>query len=139
MAHLASYQTPGQNALNPIQQMIPLRSYQTAGQSSFNQAQQTTLIPIYHPAGQNTFIPIQGIMPLPAHQPARQNAYIPLQHVPERVPVAPSMLFTYANMRGSNEHYFDPLHHALYPAASRQLFTHRVWLPPIARKASLEG
>lgn len=139
MAHLATYQTAGQNALNPIQRMMPLPSYQTTGQNLFNQAQQMTLVPIYHPAGQNTFIPIQGIVPLPAHQPARQNAYIPLQHVPERVPVAPSMLFTYANMRGSNRHYFDPLHHALYPAANRQLFTHRVWLPPIARKASFEG
>jgi hypothetical protein len=139
MAHLAPYQTAGENALNPIQQMMPLPSYQTTGQNSFNEAQQMTLVPIYHPADQNTFIPIQGIVPLPAHQPPRQNTYIPLQHVPERVPVAPSMLFTYANMRGSNKHYFDPLHHALYPAANRQLFTHRVWLPPIARKASLEG
>ncbi len=119
MAPLVPYQTAGQNALNPIQQMMPLPSHQATGQNAFNQAQQMTLIPIY--------------------QPARRNAYIPLQHVPERIPVAPSMLFTYANMRGSTKHYFDPLHHALYPAANRQLFTHRLWLPPIARKASLEG
>jgi hypothetical protein len=139
MAHLGPYQTAGQNALNPMQQMMPLPSYQTTGQNSFHQAQQMTLIPICLPAGQNTFIPIQRIIPLPAHQQAGQNAYIPVQQVPERVPVTPSMLFTYANMRGSNKHYFDPLHHALYPAANRQVFTHRVWLPPIARKASLEG
>ncbi|KAE9375744.1 hypothetical protein N431DRAFT_334045 [Stipitochalara longipes BDJ] len=57
----------------------------------------------------------------------------------QRVAITPSMLFTYAHMRGRNQHYFDPLHHALYPAFDRYLFAHRMWLPPIARSTSLEG
>jgi hypothetical protein len=42
-------------------------------------------------------------------------------------------------MKGRNKNYFDPLHHALYPASDRELFSHRMWLPPIAKRAPLEG
>ncbi len=57
-----------------------------------------------------------------------------------RIAITPSMLQTYAYMRGTNKpHGFDPLHQALYPAQNRLVFSHRVYLPHIPLNRSGEG
>jgi len=82
-----------------------------------------------------------------------------LEKVP-RVPVTPSMLYTYAHLRGnkdkkkedgSDDHHrhsdketkvYDPLHHALYPTYVRNPdsdeLKERCWVPLITRRLSME-
>ncbi|CZR52777.1 uncharacterized protein PAC_02654 [Phialocephala subalpina] len=56
-----------------------------------------------------------------------------------RVPVTPSMLGTYALMRGSAGLIGDPMHHALYPVPKRNWGTGRIKIPMFKGKQSWEG
>jgi hypothetical protein len=55
-----------------------------------------------------------------------------------RVAITPSMLFAYAHMRGPDQHYFDPLLHALYPTPNRYLDQERTVISSIENSDSLD-
>lgn len=91
--------------------------------------------------------------PSPARlQHAHNHGYIEPQHVHntgynvsnpspyhQRVLISPSMLCAYSHMRGHNLQLYDPLHHALFPAADATLYHERMYLPVVQQRASLEG
>lgn len=70
---------------------------------------------------------IEELEALVPHRPV-----LNLDHSHPRIPVTPSMLYTYAHMQGLGkhpDHGKDILHSALFPGRSRRFFHHRIWLP----------
>lgn len=56
-----------------------------------------------------------------------------------RVGMTPSMLYAYAHVRGLAELRTDPVYQALFPGASREIFTQRVQIPRINGIRSMEA
>ncbi|KAI6714702.1 hypothetical protein JHW43_002783 [Diplocarpon mali] len=91
----------------------------------------------FHPPQRQMLTPIRDVDPNTGRSSVTSHFLLDLDQRFPRVPVTPSMLYTYAHMRGLNTIRDDPLHGSLYIHPNRVLSTRRLHLVLVSRRNSI--